>query len=232
MLETAEVLLVTVSAVVISLSFVFCFTVTSHADQLDLVNNNQEAGTEATSRRRKKKSDQRRGSVTLTRQSSVSTSRRSSMSITGQVGGMVVQQEQVLVMQTRLVIAEKEMVEIKMRNLKLLKMTENLEEKNRKQEVQIGEYEKLRESHLQLKKKDDQSKSRIAELETRIVVLAEAVRGRERVEEEKEKLEKMLTEQQKIIKLALARILPRKGEVTFCQEHVGLIRGYENKYFY
>ena len=37
------------------------------------------------------------------------------------------------------------------------------------------------------------------------------------LEEEKEKLERMLREQQKVIKLALARILPRKQEITFCQ---------------
>lgn len=232
MLDTAEIILVTVSAVVISLSFGYCFTVTNQGDKIDLINNNQETGTEATSRRRKKKSDQRRGSVTIARQSSVSTSRRSSMSMTGQATSMVVQQEQLVVMQTRLVATEKDLVEIKMRNLKLLKMTENLEEKNRTQSGQIEQYQQLKESHYQLERKDDQSQTRIAELETKIVALTEAARERERAEEEKEKLEKMLAEQQKIIRLALARILPRKGEVAFCQEHVGTIREYENKYFY
>ena len=77
--------------------------------------------------------------------------------------------------------------------------------------------QQLKESHYQLERKDDQSQTRIAELETKIVALTEAARERERAEEEKEKLEKMLAEQQKIIRLALARILPRKGEVAFCQ---------------
>ena len=63
------------------------------------------------------------------------------MSMTGQVGSMVGQQEQLGGMQARLVATEKELVEIKMRNLKLLKMTENLEEKNRNQENQIEKFE-------------------------------------------------------------------------------------------
>ena len=63
------------------------------------------------------------------------------MSMTGHVGSMTGQQEQLGVMQARLVATEKELVEIKMRNLKLLKMTENLEEKNRNQENQIIKFE-------------------------------------------------------------------------------------------
>ena len=63
------------------------------------------------------------------------------MSMTGQVGGMVGQQEQLGGMQAKLLATEKELVEIKMRNLKLLKMTENLEEKNRNQENQIEKFE-------------------------------------------------------------------------------------------
>ena len=51
-------------------------------------------------------------------------------------------------------------------------------------------------------------------MENKIVALEE---GSKFVGEEKQKLEKMLAEQQNIIKLALARILPRKGEVAFCQ---------------
>merc|ERR1719228_2709332 len=179
-------------------------------------------------RRRKKKSEGRAGSVTLTRHSSVSTSRRSSMSVTGHP--TVGQQDQLVVAQSRLVVLEKELVEIKMRNLKLWKMTEKLEEKNRNQECQIEQYEQLKESHYQLQKKEDNSQVKIAELETKMLAVIELARSKERVEDEKDKLEKMLAEQQKIIKLALARILPRKGQVTFCEEHVGTIRDYENKY--
>ena len=61
-----------------------------------------------------------------------------------------------------------------------------------------------------LESKDDQSQERIGELETKIVAL-------ERVEVERDNLEKMLKEQQNIIRLALARILPRKGEVSICE---------------
>ena len=139
MLETAEVILVTVSAIVISFSFCYCFTVNNHTGQMDIINNNQEV--ETTNRRKKKKSDNRRGSVNQTRQSSVSSSRRSSMSITGQVGSTGVQQEQLAAMQARMTATERELVEIKMRNLKLLKLTENLEEKNKNQGIQIEKFE-------------------------------------------------------------------------------------------
>ena len=138
MLETAEVILVTVSAIVISFSFCYCFTVNNHTGQMDIINNNQEV--ETTNRRKKKKSDNRRGSVNQTRQSSVSSSRRSSMSITGQVGSTGVQQEQLAAMQARMTATERELVEIKMRNLKLLKLTENLEEKNENQGIQIEKF--------------------------------------------------------------------------------------------
>jgi len=222
MLETAEIMLVTMSAILISLSFWYCLNLNSQAGKVDRMNNNQESLVESAARRRKKKSENRRGSV------SISSSRRSSMSVTG-MGGMGVQQDQTVVMQTRLVEAEKEVVEMKMRNLKLLKMTENLGEKNRAQDVQIEQLEELQVSYYLLKSKDDQSKERIVEMENKIVALEE---GSKFFGEEKQKLEKMLAEQQKIIKLALARILPRKGEVAFCQEHVGTIRQYENKYFY
>jgi len=222
MLETAEIMLVTMSAILISLSFWYCLNLNSQAGKVDRMNNNQESLVESAARRRKKKSENRRGSV------SISSSRRSSMSVTG-MGGMGVQQDQTVVMQTRLVEAEKEVVEMKMRNLKLLKMTENLGEKNRAQDVQIEQLEELQVSYYLLKSKDDQSKERIVEMENKIVALEE---GSKFWGEEKQKLEKMLAEQQKIIKLALARILPRKGEVAFCQEHVGTIRQYENKYFY
>ena len=70
--------------------------------------------------------------------------------------------------------------------------------------------QQLRENHYLLERKDDQSQERIGELETKIVAL-------ERVEVERDNLEKMLKEQQNIIRLALARILPRKGEVSFCE---------------
>jgi hypothetical protein len=68
----------------------------------------------------------------------------------------------------------------------------------------------LSEKYYLLESKDDQSRERIGELETKIVAL-------ERVEVEKDNLEKMLKEQQNIIRLALARILPRKGEVSICE---------------
>ena len=70
--------------------------------------------------------------------------------------------------------------------------------------------QQLRENHYLLERKDDQSQERIGELETKIVAL-------ERVEVERDNLEKMLKEQQNIIRLALARILPRKGQVSFCE---------------
>ena len=70
--------------------------------------------------------------------------------------------------------------------------------------------QQLRENHYLLERKDDQSQERIGELETKLVAL-------ERVEVERDNLEKMLKEQQNIIRLALARILPRKGEVSFCE---------------
>ena len=70
--------------------------------------------------------------------------------------------------------------------------------------------QQLRENHYLLERKDDQSQERIGELETKLVAL-------ERVEVERDNLEKMLKEQQNIIRLALARILPRKGQVSFCE---------------
>ena len=138
MLDTVEIVLVTVSAIVISFSFCYCFGVSNHAGQMDLINNNQEGDM---IRKRKKKSDIRRGSMTQTQQSSVSSSRRSSMSITGQVGSMGVQNHQLAGVQARLVATEKELVEIKMRNLKLLKLTENLEEKNRCHEDEMENFQ-------------------------------------------------------------------------------------------
>jgi len=147
--------------------------------------------------------------------------------MTGQVGSMGVQSNQLAGLQARLVATEKELVEIKMRNLKLLKLTENLEEKNRNHEARMEEFQELKENYGQLQKKDDLSREKIAELETKLLSLTE---GRERVEEENESLDKMVQDQQRIIKLALARILPRRGQEVFCQEHVGTIREYQKKY--
>ena len=75
-------------------------------------------------------------------------------------------------------------------------------------------FQKLKEKYWQLERKDDQSRERIADLEARLLCLTE---GRARVEEENESLDKMVQDQQRIIKLALARILPKRGQEVFCQ---------------
>ena len=75
-------------------------------------------------------------------------------------------------------------------------------------------FQKLKEKYWQLERKDDQSREKIADLEARLLCLTE---GRARVEEENESLDKMVQDQQRIIKLALARILPRRGQEVFCQ---------------
>ena len=74
--------------------------------------------------------------------------------------------------------------------------------------------------------------------------LAEAVAGRQKAEdrlglakealrhdrEEIKKLEKMIMDQQVVIKAALHRVLPGKHEVSFCQEHVQSIKHYLEKH--
>ena len=75
-------------------------------------------------------------------------------------------------------------------------------------------FQKLKEKYWQLERKDDQSREKIADLEARLLCLTE---GRARVEEENESLDKMVQDQQRIIKLALARIFPRRGQEVFCQ---------------
>jgi len=60
------------------------------------------------------------------------------------------------------------------------------------------------------------------------------VKKESRLQEEKNQYEMMVLEQQKIIRLALARIVPNKNISTkpqFCQEHLSEIKEFGKKYF-
>ena len=73
--------------------------------------------------------------------------------------------------------------------------------------------------------------AKISELQTEIEILKTHEKKITLLEEEKEKLERMLREQQKVIKLALARILPRKQEITFCQVIIFIIGAFQPNCF-
>ena len=122
--ELIVVSTVTISTILISLWF--CFFFTSQTSHMDLLNNNQveEGGT----RRKKKKSDTRL-------KASESSSRRSSISLAG--GDTAGNQNEIETLQKRLTNSEKQLVETKMKNLKLLKMLETAEERNRDQTSQV-----------------------------------------------------------------------------------------------
>jgi len=119
--------------------------------------------------------------------------------------------------------------ELRARNTSLVRVNTRLVEQHRLQQERL---EQLQESFYQLQLKEDVYNAKISELQTEIEILKTHEKKITLLEEEKEKLERMLREQQKVIKLALARILPRKQEITFCQEHLSSIREFENRHFY
>ena len=75
------------------------------------------------------------------------------------------------------------------------------------------------EKCLLLESREAESQEKISKLEKK---LKEEMKAGKAKLLEKEELEKVITEQQKIMKLALARILPRKSEIQFCQVHNNL----------
>lgn len=138
---------------------------------------------------------------------------------------------------------EVELTEVRMRNLKMVKIQENLEEKlkiknnnNKKtifQDAQVG-----------TENGDCDLKEALCKCETLKDELEIERRGKEKLEkemikmkeeavvekEENKKLQKMLMEQQSVIRTALLRIFPKKqNNVLFCQEHLETIRKYEDK---
>merc|ERR1712142_1307736 len=110
-----------------------------------------------------------------------------------------------------------------------MKMLETAEERSKHQASQVKSFKDLKEKCSLLESREAESQEKISELEKK---LKEEMKAGKAKLLEKEELEKVITEQQKIMKLALARILPRKSEIQFCQDHVATIRQYENKYFY
>ena len=72
----------------------------------------------------------------------------------------------------------------------------------------------MKGKYFLLEAKEANSQEKISDLEKN---LKDEIEARRIAQAEKESLEKMIIEQQKVMKLALARILPRKGELKFCQ---------------
>merc|ERR1712046_445257 len=110
-----------------------------------------------------------------------------------------------------------------MNNLKLLKMLETAEERSKHQASHIQLFEDLIEKCSLLESREAESEEKISELEKK---LEDEMKAGKAESLEKEQLEKVIIKQQKIMKLALARILPRKSEIQFCQDHVATIRQY------
>ena len=80
-------------------------------------------------------------------------------------------------------------------------------------------WQDLKEKCSLLESRKAESQEKISKLEKK---LKEEMKAGKAKLLEKEELEKVITEQQKIMKLALARILPRKSEIQFCQVHNNL----------
>ena len=72
----------------------------------------------------------------------------------------------------------------------------------------------MKGKYFLLEAKEAKSEENISDFEKN---LKDEIEARRIAQTEKVSLEKMIIEQQKVMKLALARILPRKGELQFCQ---------------
>ena len=131
MLELGELLFLTVSTILISLSFCFCFT--SQTSQIGLLKNNKVE--EEVTRHKRKKSD-------IHWKSSKSSSRRGSVSVAG--CNITENQNELEMIQNRLVDTEKQLIEVKMKNLKLMKMLETAEERSKHQASQVKSFKVLK----------------------------------------------------------------------------------------
>lgn len=137
---------------------------------------------------------------------------------------------------------EVELTEVRMRNLKMVKIQENLEEKLKNN---IPDKKKIfQDAKVGTENVDCELKEAILKMETLKVELEVARQEKEKLKielikikeeagvekEENKKLQKMLMEQQSVIRTALRRIFPKKkNNVAFCQEHLETIRNYEDK---
>lgn len=123
-----------------------------------------------------------------------------------------------------------EMAELKMKNLKLVKIQENLEGKIHALTEEIKSFKDIQSASEKTECELLVAKNKVEQLEIELSSMKESAAADR---EDNRRLHKMLLEQQSVIKTAMVRIFPKKQNSqendSFCQEHLKTIKAYEER---
>jgi len=198
MLETGELLLVSASALLVTLSFQYWVTRATPKEEEEGNNNNNNNNSIGNSKGRRRKSEKEERRLERRRESQV----EEKYGANGVDIGLQV--DHCCCERTR-AEAKKEV------------------ERQKQEEVRRRQEEELRRGHEESEKEEKVDKLereverlRAVEAEVRIKLRGE--------EEEVARLEQLLGNQQQVLKSALARLFPTPTPITFCEEHLAHLR--------
>jgi len=198
MLETGELLLVSASALLVTLSFQYWVTRATPKEEEEGNNNNNDNNSIGNSKGKRRKSEKEERRLERRRESQVEE----------KYGANVVD----IGLQVDHCCCEKTRAEAKKEV-----------ERQKQEEVRRRQEEELRRGHEESEKEEKVDKLereverlRAVEAEVRIKLRGE--------EEEVARLEQLLGNQQQVMKSALARLFPTPTPITFCEEHLAHLR--------
>jgi len=197
MLETGELLLVSASALLVTLSFQYWVTrATPKEDEEGNNNNNNNNMGNSKGKRRKSEKEERR----LERRRESQAEERHGVDVGLQVDHCCCEKTRVE--------AKKEV------------------ERQKQEEVRRRREEELRRDHEESEKaiKEEKVVKLEREVERLRTVEAEVLSKLRGEEEEVARLEQLLGNQQQVMKTALARLFPTAAPITFCEEHLAHLR--------
>jgi len=121
---------------------------------------------------------------------------------------------------------EAELAEVKMKNLKLIKIQETMELKFNSLTEEIKMFKVVQTAAEKTECELLVANNRVEQLETELISIKEVA---EADREDNKRLHKMLLEQQSVIRTAMVRIFPKKesNQMSFCEEHLKAIKTYE-----
>jgi len=199
MLETGELLLVSASALLVTLSFQYWVTRATPEEDEESNNNNNNNNNIGNSKGKRRKSEKREEKE----EKRLERRRESQVEETPGVD-IGLQVEHCCCEKTR-AEAKKEV------------------ERQKQEEVRRRQEEELRRDHEESEKEEKVEKLE-REVERLRAVEAEVLSKLRGEEEEVARLEQLLGNQQQVMKSALARLFPTATPITFCEEHLAHLR--------
>jgi len=194
MLETGELLLVSASALLVTLSFQYWVTRATPKEDEES-NNNNNNNNMGTSKGKRRKSEEKKERKERRRESQVE--ERYEVDVGPKVDPCCCEKTRAE--------AKKEV------------------ERQKQEEVRRRREEELRRDHEESEKEEKVDKLE-REVERLRAVEAEVLSKLRGEEEEVARLEQLLGNQQQVMKTALARLFPTAAPITFCEEHLAHLR--------